>query len=142
MTSTMSTLVVAILGVQLGCANGLHPTKEQKMLTLGDELRRLTAAVQGEMVADPTGTAALSDAQLLARATAHDPKLLAPFTDRYLVKTHRSGNYISLLVCTADGQYGLLEDTNCTVALDQQPWRDPAAACQPVIALSEVCQIK
>ena len=141
MTNRMSTLVVAILGAQLGCGNGLHPCKEQKMLTLGDELRRLTAAVQGEVVADPTGTAGISDAQLLARATARDPKLLTPF-DRYLVKTHRSGNYISLLVCTTDGQHGLLEDTNCTVALDRQPWRDPTAACQPVIALSEVCQIK
>ena len=117
-------------------------SSSQKMQTLGDELRRLTAAVQGEVSADPAGTAGLSDRELLARATAHDPALLEPF-DGYSVRTSREGDYIAVLVCTPDGKRGLLEDTNCTVALDRQLWRDaPEQACQSTVRLADVCKIK
>jgi len=115
------------------------PTPD-KMQTLGDQLRRLTAAVQGEVIADPAGTAGLSDRELLARATAHDPALLKPF-DHYSVRTSREASYVSVLVCTPDGKNGLLEDTNCTVPLDKELWREsPAPACQPTVRLAEVCK--
>jgi hypothetical protein len=112
------------------------------MQTLADELRKLTAAVQGDVIADPDGTKGLSDRDLLARATAHDPSLLAPFAG-YSVRVNREADYVAILVCSQDGKRGLLEDTNCTVTLDRPLWRDsPDAACQPSVSLAEACKIK
>ena len=137
MKPTIPLFLLAMLISEASCG-----PSSQKMQTLGDELRRLTAAVQGEVIADPAGTAGLSDKELLARATADDPALLKPFDD-YSLRTSREGNYVSVLVCTQDGKRGLLEDTNCTVALDRQLWRESSeAACQPTVRLADVCKIK
>lgn len=115
---------------------------DARMQALGDDLRRLSAAVQGKVVEDPAGTAGLSDQELLTRATAHDPALLKPF-ECYSVRTSREGNYISLLVCTANGKRGLLEDTNCTVPLDKQLWHDsPGAPCRFTVPLDDACKVK
>lgn len=137
MKTNLPLFLVVMLVTEASC--GPRP---KKMEVLGDELRRLTAAVQGEVSADPAGTAGLSDGELLARAAADDPALLKPFDD-YSLRTTREGDYVSVLVCTKDGKRGLLEDTNCTVTLDRPLWRDsPEAACAPTVRLADVCKIK
>jgi hypothetical protein len=142
MKSLLITFMITGLVSAPSCAcfrsNGQEDSKT--MNTLGVQLLQLTSKVSGTIREDPTGTAALSDRELLERSTSTDPTLLKSF-DRYKVTIQRADKEVSLLVCTRDGARGLLEDASCTGKLDLTLWeRSPAAACQPTLQFPAACK--
>ena len=143
MKSLLITFMITGFVSAPGCAyfrsNGQD--KSRTMNTLGMQLLHLTSKVSGTIREDPTGTAVLSDRELLERSTSGDPTLLKSF-DRYKVTIQRADKEVSLLVCTFDGSRGLLEDASCTGKLDLTLWeRSPAAACQSTLQLAVVCKL-
>jgi hypothetical protein len=139
MMETMLRSILAMAMFSAACGPR-PPITPPEMDTLGGQLIRLSRAVAAAVNDDPTGTAALADPELLARATARDSTLLPPFAG-YRLTTHREGGFVSVLVCTHDGTRGLLEDTACTTKLDAKPWQDAAAApCQPTVILADACK--
>lgn len=142
----MKSLLIAFMITGLVSASGCacfrsHRQDEPyKMNTLGMQLLQLTSKVSGTIREDPTGTAVLSDRELLERSTSRDPALLKSFNG-YKVTVHRVDKEVSLLVCTLDGSRGLLEDASCTIKLDLTLWeRSPATTCQPTLQLATVCK--
>ena len=131
--------MLAIAMFSAACACPKPPITPGAMDTLGGQLLRLSRAVGSAVNDDPAGTAGLSDQELLARATARDSTLLAPYRE-YLLKTHREDGFVSVLVCTPDGTHGLLEDTACTTKLDAKLWENAAAPCQATVILADVCK--
>lgn len=138
----LSSFLAASIAMYAGACSLKHPDNhDDGMATLAGQLLDLTRSVAEEVSSDPTGTAGLSDHDLLVRATAHDPTLLQGFTG-YLVKTHREGSNVSVLVCTADGARGLMEDTACVRGLDKALWHDPKAPCESTITLAAACEVQ
>lgn len=134
-----STLLVAAIAMSGACCLK-HTDSETEMQTLANRLLDLTGEVANEVFKDPTGTANLSDVDLFTRATVRDPSLRQEFRP-YLVKMHREGSNVSVLVCTADGKYVLMEDSVCVKGLDKALWHD-RKPCASTIALATVCTIR
>lgn len=139
-TTIYSSLLAASIAMYSGACCLKHTDHETEMQTLANRLLDLTGEVATQVLNDPGGTANLSDDDLLARATARDPSLRQEFQS-YLVKTHREGSNVSVLVCTRDGAHGLMEDTVCVKGLDKALWRDPKAPCESTITLATACAI-
>ncbi len=139
--TTFSSFLAASIAMYSGACCLKHTDPNDEMPTLAGQLLDLTRAVAEEVSSDPTGPASMSDHDLLVRATAHDPSLLQGFK-HYLVKTHREGSNVSVLVCTADGTHGLMEDTACVKGLDKALWHDAKAPCESTITLATACAIQ
>lgn len=135
---TIRTLV-NILVISLAataCLESERPS-EETMLIKAAQLTKLSSAVEST-VRYKNPPAGLDDQGLLKLATQHDPQLLANFEGlkvRVLAKERHS----VVLVCTADGQRGLMEDAACTVALDQQLWKNAQTPCEFTVDTVTAC---
>ena len=130
--------VLLALLISTGCAH-LWTDQNERMLQLGSALTKVSKAAEAEVRYrnPPEG---LSEAELLARATAHDPALLDPFR-QYAVRVLRQDRHAVVLVCTPDRARALLEDAGCTAALDRQAWTEtPPPSCEFTLNVEKVCQ--
>lgn len=133
---------VSILSILflISCAH-VQASEDEKMLTLGAALRNLCLVVEDTVKYEnlPEG---ISDAELLARATGHDPGLLTPFTE-YSIKPLIQDNSAILLVCSKDMKIGLLEDACCSYQLDKHLWKEkPPKPCRISLEIRQVCPLK
>jgi len=82
----------------------------------------------------------LSDRELLELAVQHEPGLLIPF-DTYRVRVLSEEKHAVVLVCTPDGNIGLLEDVGCNGQLDKHLWPEkPAVPCAFTVKPAEICK--
>lgn len=119
----------------MGCAT---PTNEREMNNLASALTKVSAAVEATV---RYGTLApnVTDEQILAAATAHDPVLLKNFDGR-TIRVIRQGEDSAVLVCERLSGKALLEDAGCTAKMDLHRWSEIASqACKPTLDLKRVC---
>jgi hypothetical protein len=109
----------------------------EAMLTKAAQLTKLSSAVEST-VRYKNPPADLDDQGLLKLATQHDPQLLANF-EGLKVRVLTKARHSVVLVCTEDGQRGLMEDAACTVALDRHLWKDPLKPCEFSVDTTTAC---
>ena len=132
-----SAALVYFLLTLVGCTMS-RAAEGEKMYILGSALTKLSSSVESTVrYKDPDE--GISDAELLVLATRHDPGLLEPFAD-YKVLVLRQFKHAVVLVCTKDGNIGLLEDAGCSSELDLHLWKEePAKRCEFTVQVQEVC---
>ena len=81
----------------------------------------------------------LSETELLAVATRHDPVLLENFKG-YTVRVLRQERHSIVLVCDRTGARALLEDTGCSGAMDRARWMDAPESCEFSLDTAAVCK--
>jgi hypothetical protein len=110
--------LVLILAL-VSCAH-IGTSQSEEMYILAAKLTKLTASVEST-VRYKHPPADISEADLFFLSTRHDPKLLEPFQD-YVLRVAWGNRHSIVLVCTKDGQRGLIEDIGCTPELDRHLW--------------------
>ncbi len=132
-----SIVLVVFLLTFVGCTTS-RATETEKMYVLGSALSKLSASVESTVrYKDPEE--GISDAELLILSTRHDPGLLEPFTG-YKVRVLRQDKHAVVLICTKDGNIGLLEDAGCSFELDQHLWKaDPPKHCEFTVRIQDEC---
>lgn len=106
---------------------------------LGTYMVNLSSAVN--MYFSPlAGPPTEEDAVLLRQATAHDPALLAPAFDPYLLRVQFQQPFAVLLLCTKDGRRAIMEDVGCSARLDRQVRGD--APCEFTLRVSKGCRVE
>ena len=132
-----SAAAVVCLLTLVGCAMSSTAERE-KMYILGSALSKLSASVESTVrYKDPEE--GISDAELLILATRHDPGLLEPFAD-YKVRVLRQDKHAVILICTKDGNTGLMEDAGCSSELDRHLWKEePPKRCEFTVRVQELC---
>lgn len=119
----------------LSCAT---QTDEREMNYLASALTKISAAVDATV---RYGSLApnVTDEQVLAAATSHDPALLKNFAGQ-TVRVIREGENSVVLVCERATGKALLEDAGCTAKMDLHRWNMTATrACEPTLDLKLVC---
>lgn len=133
----------ALLSVTTAFMFGCRTTRADvadKMYELAAALTKLTAAVESTVryKNPPEGA---DDESLLALATAHDGSLREPFAHHW-VRVSRVDGHAVVLVCSADGKVGLLEDAGCSPKLDAHLWKQtPAPPCEFTVVIREACEL-
>ena len=79
-----------------------------------------------------------SNEEILRRATAHDPSLLAVFKP-YQIRVQRQEPYAVLLLCTEDGKQAVLEDAGCSARLDRRA--EKGAPCEFTLKVGAGCKV-
>lgn len=111
---------------------------DEAMLIKASQLTKLSAVVESTVrYKNPPGD--LDEQSLLKLATLHDPQLLENFSG-FKVRVLSKERHSVVLVCTEDGQRGLLEDAACTLALDRHHWKDlQNPPCEFTVATETAC---
>lgn len=129
-------VVALILFTMPGCA--ISNGEEETMYQLAAPLTKLSAAVESA-VRYKNASPNLSDDELIDLATRHDKSLLTPFVG-YRVRARADGRHGIVMVCTREGERGLLEDIGCTAKLDRHLWQEvPARPCRFTITARSAC---
>jgi hypothetical protein len=105
------------------CATGYKDEKLQPLAATASDLARAVMRFARE---HPAEAASLDDRELVRRATAYDPEMLAPY-DGLVVRGTIDG---VILVCDGKGKRGLIEDAECTDRVDKIVWSDENAPCR------------
>jgi hypothetical protein len=132
-----SAALVVFLLTLVGCTIS-RAAEGEKMYILGSALSKLSASVESTVrYKDPEE--GISDAELLVLATRHDPGLLEPFAD-YKIRILRQDKHAVVLVCTKDGNTGLLEDAGCSSEFDRHLWKEePPNHCEFTVKVQDAC---
>jgi hypothetical protein len=132
--------VVTVVLLLSACAHAQESIDPEQMLIKASALTKLTAAVQAFVRYENPGSGA-TDEELLRLSTAHDPTLLDGLAG-YKLRARGERRHAIVLMCSADGKQGLLEDVGCTGRLDKHLWqstkREP---CQFTLKIEEVCRV-
>ncbi|WP_412499974.1 hypothetical protein [Shewanella chilikensis] len=128
-------LLLALLPTLGGC--GLGDRHEQDYQQLAPALTKVTSAAEATIRYE-NHPANLDGQTLLALATAHDASLLEPFS-QYQLHLFRIEDHALLLLCSADGERALMEDSGCTAKLDKQQWQQGTSPCETSIAPANIC---
>lgn len=129
--------VVAAVCFAAGCATGSKQPDSEEMYIKGSALTKLSAAVEST-VRYKNPAPDLSDSELLALATRHDPILLENFKG-YKVRVLRQDRHSVVLVCGAAGTQALLEDAGCTGPMDRNRWMEKPQPCEFSINVGKTC---
>lgn len=127
-------VLLAFAGCTVGRAAGA-----EKMYILGSALTKLSASVEAIVRYEypPEG---ISEKELLALSTKHDPGIMEPFAD-YTLPVSRQDGHAIVLVCDKNGKIGLLEDAGCSSEMDKHLWKEtPPRPCEFTITVRDVCQ--
>ena len=124
-------LLLVILALPSCFATG-EPLAEQPcaggMMVRASRLTKLSTAVEST-VRYKNPPAELDESELLHLSVKHDPQLLENFAG-FKVRVLSQHRHAIVLVCSIEGDRGLLEDAGCTSAMDRHHWRDsPQSAC-------------
>lgn len=134
----MTKIAMFVMVAIISACRGEALSSDEAMLTLASATTKLSAAVEStcRYKRPPQGT---EDSALIARATAHDPSLVQPFSELVL-KARCEERHGVVLVCNGSGDKALLEDSGCTGAFDRHAWREQGApGCQYALALAQLC---
>ncbi|MFZ2630355.1 MAG: hypothetical protein WA081_01795 [Desulfosalsimonadaceae bacterium] len=131
------TTTLLLCGIIIVIISGCCPKKytNETMQPLAATASDLARAVMRFAKENPSEAASLDDRELVRRATAYDPDLLKPY-DGLVVRGTADG---VILVCSGDGERGLLEDAECTDIVDNLMWSDINAPCQFTLKPEIVC---
>jgi hypothetical protein len=80
------------------------------------------------------------DADILQHATRHDPRLLAPVFEPYLLKVQYQNHYAILLLCNKNATQAIMEDAGCSARLDRQVTH--VAPCEFTLHVNQGCQVE
>ena len=120
-----------------GCASS-NAFSEREMNELGAALIKLSSAVESG-VRYKGIEETLSDKEILALSTTHDPSLLDPFLD-YKLRVKVQNKHAAVLVCSENGSKALLEDAGCTARMELHRWKEqPLSPCEFSLDLNKVC---
>jgi len=131
--------VTSIL-LMAGCASVEQKSDSETMYVAASALTKLSTSVEST-VRYKRPPENISDKELLALATEHDPSLLAPFSG-YTIKVLREDRHAAVLICSKDGLYGLLEDVGCTAAMDKHLWQIDGSQCTFTLLPSVACAVE
>lgn len=127
-----------LLVASAGCTIS-RAAEAEKMYVLGSALTKLSASVEATVRYEypPEG---ISDKELLALSTKHDPGLMEPFVD-YILRVSQQDGHAVVLVCDKEEKVGLLEDAGCSSEMDKHLWKEtPLRPCEFTITVRDVCQ--
>lgn len=131
----IATLVIAVTFLAAGCSDA----DDTDYPELAARLMQITRAVEAEVRYGDAASAELVDEALLQKALAEKPGWRQPFEGHALIARVLDGHAV-VLVCSADKQRGLLEDSGCTPAFDNYLTGDVPVACAPTMTAENVCQ--
>lgn len=134
---TVFSIAVAVC-FTAGCATGPKRLDSEEMYIKASALTKLSAAVEST-VRYKNPPPDLSDSELLALATTHDPALLENFKG-YKVRVLRQDQHSAVLVCDGTGARALLEDAGCTGPMDRNRWIGKPQPCDFSVDLRKVCR--
>jgi len=129
-------LLLAAVGFLLWTHYRAPERPHDNQAELAVRLLNLSAAAEGYFSTLETAPTE-SEAELLRRATAHDPSLLDEL-NKYRLRIQYQQKHALLLVCTKDGKQALLEDAGCTARLDRQVQGE--APCEFTLQAAESCR--
>lgn len=133
-------LFVASVLLVTGCVSTPQKDEAETMYIAASALTKLSTSVESTVrYKQPPEN--ISDQELLALATAHDPSLLTPFSG-YTIKVLREDRHAVVLICSENSVRGLLEDAGCTAAMDKHLWQTESSDCKFTLSLATVCTIK
>lgn len=136
MTKTLVGSIVLSLLVS-ACAINANADNEA-MFIMSSQLTKLSAVVEST-VRYKNPPADLDEQGLLILSTQHDSQLLENFSG-LKVRALSKERHSVVLICTADGLRGLLEDAACTPALDRHHWKDsPNQPCEFTVETVTAC---
>jgi hypothetical protein len=114
------------------------PNAEQRGI-LSVKMVNLSSAVD-TYFADLPVAPTESDAIILQKSTQHDPRLLAPEFDHYVLKVQYQNPYAVLLLCSKDGKSAIMEDAGCSARIDRQETH--VAPCEFTLRVSQGCHVE
>ncbi|WP_310601029.1 hypothetical protein [Desulfobulbus sp.] len=121
-----------------GCHFARKTPDSDEMFTKAAALKRLAATVESAVQYGDVPPQ-LQNAELLALATEHNPKLLDGFAP-YTLKAKNSNKHSSVLMCDPEGKHALIEDSGCTGQVDVLHWQQaPLPPCEFTLQLESVC---
>lgn len=132
-------LLVVITIAATACHVGSATDESESMYQLASPLTKLSSAVESTCFYKnpPPGAA---DHTLLGLATAHDVTLLEPFVD-FKLRAECKQQHGFVLVCSKDGDRGLLEDAGCSGKLDGHLWKDHKKSCEFTLSVQASCDV-
>ncbi len=133
-TLTQLSLIVLITA----CTHSVDKNAEKRG-HLSTEMVNLSSAVDtyfADLPVKPTQ----NDATILQIATQHDPSLLAPDFQYYLLKIQYQNPYAVLLLCNKDSTRAIMEDAGCSARLDRQI--TDIAPCKFTLRVLRGCQVE
>ena len=108
--------------VLVSCRNSVADNRET-MLTLASAVTKLSNVIESTCrYKNPPGN--ISDADLIALSTKHDPSLVQPF-GAYTLRAKCEEKHGVVLVCDKGATRALIEDSACTSRLDIHHWEKP-----------------
>lgn len=133
--SLVGSIVLSLL--VSACAINTNADNEA-MFIMSSQLTKLSAAVEST-VRYKNPPADLDEQGLLMLSTQHDMQLLDSFSG-FKVRALSKERHSVVLICSEDGQRGLLEDAACTPALDRHHWKDsPNQPCEFTVETVTAC---
>lgn len=139
MTKNKLLLMLVITIAATACQVGLATDESERMYQLASPLTKLSAAIESTcFYKNPPPSAA--DHTLLSLATAHDETLLEPFVD-FKLRAECKQQHGFVLVCSRDGNRGLLEDAGCSGKLDAHLWKDYEKGCEFTLSVQAICDV-
>jgi len=132
-------LMLVITIAATACQVGSATDESERMYQLASPLTKLSAAVESTCFYKnpPPGAA---DQMLLNLAIVHDATLLEPFAD-FKLRAECKQQHGFVLVCSKDGDRGLLEDAGCSGKLDSHLWKDHKKSCEFTLSVQAICDV-
>jgi hypothetical protein len=133
----ISLIVALLLGACAAPIAGVPDAEERGILSV--KMVNLSSSVD-TYFADLSSAPLGSDDSVLHNATRHDPSLLAPEFEPYLLKAQYQNRYAVLLLCDKDGKRAIMEDAGCSARLDRQI--TDVAPCEFTLHVTQGCQVE
>jgi hypothetical protein len=133
--------IVLLISLSAGCAP--KQQKESEMGELSSAVTKLTKNVEGTVRwTNPPLPPDISDSELLAKSTEHDPEIMK-FFQNYTVRIKHNNKDALVLICTKDQKQALFEDAGCTAKLDWILWNEqPQLKCEFTTTVENACPQK
>jgi hypothetical protein len=132
-------LIYLVATLLVACAASNTPlidTKERGLLST--KMVNLSSAVD-TYFADLSTAPTDNDSVILQHATRHDPRLLAPEFNTYLLKVQYQQPYAVVLLCNKEGNQAIMEDAGCSARLDHQVTK--VAPCEFTLHVNQGCKV-
>lgn len=127
---------IAIISLA-SCTVTSQQINPDRMYESASALTKLSAAMESYTRFGKPG-ADLSEAELLANGTEHDPALLSKLNG-YKVRVLNRDRHAVVLICAKEGNQALLEDAGCTGTMDVHHWNAAPRACSFTIQAALLC---
>jgi hypothetical protein len=119
-----------------GCALCPQIEPQQKLITHFDDymvpLAKAVDAIADQLPADAINEKIFSE--IVRRSGSKD--LIQPF-DGYVLKARLENGVGIILLCTPDGEEGIIEDVTCTTGVET--WRPPKSPCVYLLDVKRAC---